>query len=270
MKNNAFILLFLLLLTSCDEKENNAVQKIQTYPMTVGSEWVYDRQMIISQYLSEKSDSIIGMDSFKFIDKVWIEKDTIFNNRIKTSVFKFRQSGISGSTTSSMYKYMDYEGLKIYAYSSEGAYNISAKKSGNSMLSRQLIHKRQMNNRLSTKKGLIIENKPVLEFILPLYEKSAWTSTFPSEVSKLQVDKKVTGSENLKLMGQNFACFKVSWYYLNVPALNGIKMTEWISKEGLMKRLTAYGRENQTNERGEPTGWFETTETLTIKELTLK
>ena len=43
--------------------------------MAIGTEWIYDRQLIIKKYESETSDKIVDTDIYNFTVKVWIDKD---------------------------------------------------------------------------------------------------------------------------------------------------------------------------------------------------
>lgn len=263
MKKNTLILLILIVAISCDE--NDISQKITSYPMAVGSEWIYDRQLVIVTYKSETSDSIIGIDTMKFTNRIWIEKDTFLNKK-KVTVFKSEETGFDEISTT--YKYLDAEGLKTYAYSFDGAMLFISKKEVPARLSHSLFINDQFKNRVHSNGEIIVEHKPTLDIKLPLKQNSTWTYRYPSEINDLQIDKKVIGAEKLNLIGHNFACFKVQWIYLNKPYLISIK--DWISKEGLIKREIIYDRETSANQNGEPIGLFQTTEYLTIKNLIIK
>jgi hypothetical protein len=111
-----------------------------------------------------------------------------------------------------------------------------------------------------------------LDVKLPLDNNSSWTYRYSSETRTLQIDKKVIGNETLSLFGQNFTCFKVSWEYLNDPVFDGIKITDWISEKGLIKRMTIYDRVTLVSQNGEPIidGNAQVIETLVLKELRIK
>lgn len=268
IKRFLFLFTFVAMIISCDKKEDNDLPKVDAYPTSVGTEWTYDRQVIIKKYESEVSDEIIDIDTLVFTVKVWIERDTVLNDTINVKVFKSRENDYSW--TSDQYKYLDNKGLRNYAYSNAGGANVFAKK--NSSLQSAI----DFNNYMSLKNGIlssdeiIFEDKPTLEIKFPLDLTSSWTYILPSETRLLQIDKEVIGTESLTLFGQTFSCFKVSWNYLNDPVYEGISLTEWISEKGLIKRLTIHDRVTFTNANGEPQFYGQFIETLTLKGLKIK
>ncbi len=47
MKKSIFILFGLLAIMGCDENENIEPEKVESYPVSVGKEWVYNRELIM-------------------------------------------------------------------------------------------------------------------------------------------------------------------------------------------------------------------------------
>ncbi len=259
MRQKALIFLVLTAMLSCDDKEKDIVLNISSYPMNIGTEWQYYRQLIINKYESETSNKIIDIDTINFTYKVWIEKDTVLNDTMNVKVFKAQE--IDDNWTSNHYKFLDKDGLKNYAYSNTGA-NVFAKKSS--------YLKSSIDFSELTSDELIFEAKPTLDVKLPLDGNSSWTYRHSTDTRSLQIDKKVIGIESVKLIGQNFDCFKIDWKYLNDPGYEGIKITDWISEKGLIKRLTIQDRVTFTNESGEPLYYGQFIETLTIKSINIK
>ena len=102
--NKAFILFILIALISCDQKENDLAPLVDTYPMAIGTEWTYDRQLILDKYESETSDKIIGTDTFHFVVRVWIDKDTILGT-MPVKAFKCQEEHINSIST--QFKFID-------------------------------------------------------------------------------------------------------------------------------------------------------------------
>jgi hypothetical protein len=258
MKQRALILLTFIAMISCDDKDKDI--NINSYPMNIGTEWIYDRQLIVKKYESETSDKIIDIDTINFTDKVWIDKDTVLNDTMNVKVFRSREN--NNNWTSNEYKFIDNEGLKNYAYSNSEAINVYAK--GKVYL--------KFSNGLGkvASEGIIFIIKPTLDIKLPLDRNSSWTFMKSSDIQELQIDKNVIGTERVNLIGQNFDCFKIEWVYLNEPALEDIKVTDWISEKGLIKRIRNYGRTIISDEDGEPLYFGQLIETMTIKSITIK
>ncbi|MCK5823200.1 MAG: hypothetical protein KAG95_04295 [Bacteroidales bacterium] len=262
------ITIVLLTIIGCDKKTNNTSLKVDTYPINVGTEWIYNRQVIINKYESETSQEIIDRDTINFTRKVWIEKDTILDDTMNVKVFKFQEDDNEWSRKE--YKYIDNEGLKTYAYNINGNANCFAEKSSE-QLKKSIVNFYQQNNLKTShlvKDEIITEDKPTLDIKFPLSNNSSWIYRHPSETRTLQIDKEVIGTESLNLIGQNFSCLKVRWIYLYNSAFNGIEITDWISDKGLIKSLIKNARITLITQNGEPIdGNFQMIETLILKEL---
>lgn len=166
-------------MVSCDDKEKNIVPTVNNYPMNIGTEWVYDRQMLMKKYESETSNEVIGIDTMNFIVKVWIEKDTVLKDTMAVRVFKSQD--IYDNWTSYQYKFFDIEGLKTYAYS--GGAIAFAKKSS--------YLKSSIGFDELTSDEIFFETKPTLDVKLPLDRNSSWTYRHSSDTRALQIDKTV-------------------------------------------------------------------------------
>lgn len=258
MRQKALIFLVLIVMISCDDNEKGIVPNVNSYPMNIGTEWVYDRQMVMKKYESETSNEVIGIDTMNFTIKVWIEKDTVLKDTMAVKVFKSQD--IYNNWTSNEYKFFDKEGLKTYAYS--GGDNIFAKKSS--------YLKSSIGFGELTGDEIYFETKPTLDVKLPLDRNSSWTYKDSSDTRALQIDKTVIGIERVNLIGQNFDCFKIDWTFINDLVFEGIKITDWISEEGLIKRLIILDRVSFTNLHGEHLYYGQSIETITIKSIDIK
>ncbi|MBN2396219.1 MAG: hypothetical protein JXC36_07145 [Candidatus Atribacteria bacterium] len=146
---------------------------IDTYPMAVGTEWTYDRQVIIKKFESETSNNIVDNDTANFTVKVWIEKDTVLNDTMSVKVFKSREN--DNNWTSNQFKYLDNDGLRNYAYSNSGGANVFAKKSSSIKYVLFADIYNNSGNAIITSDDIIFEDKPTLDIQLPLGDNSSWT-----------------------------------------------------------------------------------------------
>lgn len=256
MKLKALIVLVMIAMISCKEKVELNPPYVVSHPMIIGTEWTYNRQVLITKYESETSDNKLEIDTLNFVVKVWIDKDTIFNNDLSVKVFKVSDDGWHWKNE---YKYLDEEGLKTYAYSTSGNADVFGQKYSflkSSMATNELIDG-----------GLKIESPPTLDIKFPLNLSSTWTYRSPSEAGELQIDKTVVGYERIKVNERYHNCYKVEWKYLNDPLFNGIKVTDWISDNGLIKRLTINERVTLVPEVEEPlfNGNIQIIEVLTLE-----
>ena len=262
-----FLLFVLIALISCDKKAIDLNPLVASYPMNIGTEWTYERQMIINKYESIKSDIIIKTDTLHFAENVWIDKDTILNGTMNVTVFKSREVGYN--ITSTAYKFIDSEGLKTFAYSNAGGPTVFAKNYGYlksaSILNSMIEHSNLAGGEIT------FEPKPTLDIKLPLVNNLTWTYRYPTDNKPWQMDKKVVGTENLNLIDQDFTCYKVEYVFKNDSAYYGLNITDWISDQGLIKRISMADRAQLLNENGDPTeNFFQSTEILTLKGIKIK
>lgn len=263
----AYILFVLIALIGCDKKATDLNPLVASYPMTIGTEWTYERQFIINKYESITSDVIIKTDTLHFDEMVWIDKDTILNGMMNVTVFKSREEGYNWTSTS--YKFIDNEGLKTFAYSNAGGPFVFAKKYGYiksaSLLNSIIEHSNHAGDNIT------FESKPTLDIKLPLDINLTWTYRYPTDSKPWQIDKKVLEIENLHLINQDFTCYKLEYIFKNESFNYGTKSTDWISDKGLIKRLTIVDRAQLVDDHGEPTGEFvHSTEILTLKGIKIR
>ena len=74
----------------------------------------------------------------------------------------------------------------------------------------------------------------------------------------------------LKTKSEYFICYKIKYQYLNSDSFKGLERMDWISSQGLIKRLTSSDRFTYITSDGEPLGNFQLIQTLTLKKLTVK
>lgn len=195
MKKNLLILLSCIAILGCD-KNDDLLDKIDSYPIAVGNEWTYKIEIILKEYDSESFDMIINIDTIVAVSNVKVTKDTILNDLVEVKQVRT----IVNNTINYRYVNLDKEGLKEYGYFNQGFNSI------------------------------YIHEIPRLEVKLPLYKNSVWNY---SSNHWGVIEKKVIDSEVLKIDDNDILCFKIQIFN---DAYSIGKIFEWISKEGLIKR----------------------------------
>lgn len=202
-RKNILILLFSIAIIGCDKKENELLDKIDSYPIEIGNEWTYKIESITKEYSSESFDKIINIDTSVAIQYVSVTKDTVLNESIRVRQIKT----VISNTVNYRYVNLDSEGLKEYAYFKQGFNNV------------------------------YIHEIPKLEVKLPLDKDSKWINYYPQGLIDTKIEKKVMGSEVLKIENTDYLCFKIQ---IISDSFSDVKMFEWISKEGLIKTQEIY------------------------------
>ncbi|MEJ2595133.1 MAG: hypothetical protein P8100_08435 [bacterium] len=253
-------------ITSCQKNTAEPDLVINSYPIAAGNEWVYDRQVVIDKQDSLANHKKTDPDTLHFIITVWIEKDTVLNDTMPVTIFKQRVD--DDNRVSIEYNFLDNEGLKNYAYANAGG-NFFPKQYG---ISYFMISHLPIENMALKDDEIFYETPPTLKIKFPLKNKLEWNMREPSPDSpgSFRIDKEVIGMEMLGLGGRKFECLKVQWDITYPPLTHQTDITDWIAKEGLVKRLTITDTAAVTNELGEILYYARLTETLTLKDVNIK
>ena len=244
-----FLLILFMGITACDLKNEGLNLNFDDHPMEVGTFWKYNQQVLVKTYEDENSNTITHVDTFRYDMLIWIDKDTILNDTMNVKAFHTR---VDDKTINSIqYKFLDHEGLKTYAFANPG-YNLYKKaKEPIPLMDIFSFHPRGI--KLNCLQGdIYIEENPPLDIQYPLVQYGTWVYRHPRENYPLQINKKVIGAENLKINGEFYSCFKIRWEYLNDTLFDGIKITDWVGKQGLIKSEIIQERITVTTLEGEP------------------
>lgn len=266
---NAIAIPVLLFIAGCDDGQNRPGE-ITGYPVSPGTEWTYDRQVSWIGQNDDPAGDDVYIDSVRRVLDVRIEKDTILNDTMPVVIF--RSLEVESGLYHVDYKYIDDEGLKTYARSnsSDPFFTI---RHGRNLESLRLNP--GMNSRMEAffkySKGsgtIFIENPPLLDIQFPLGENSSWIYRNPTEGRELKIEKYVAGRERLNVKGGDFDCYKIKWEYLYDERFNGMEVTEWIAREGLIKIQMVIDSLTLTKPSGETVAeGARYTDTYTLKKL---
>ena len=260
LNKQIFLVLAAIAMISCDNNPTDN-SRLNYYPMIVGSTWTYDRMMINNYYKSPTSDIIERSDTLSFEGTTWIEKDTIIN-KSKVMVFKTKENDFFQSVTTTNYQFMDNYGLKLVGYSYGGSMLSGSSQNGFIKPTFQASTDGKMNSKSRVNSGVYVYNTPILSVKYPLTIGSEWTSE-----TSFKIDKKVIGMDTLHINGHDYVCFKILWKY---PEGYTFNVTEWIAKEGILKREVNPGITFITDEHGNNLIKIASKELMTIKSVSIK
>lgn len=233
------IFVSLTILASCKKTESDP-NCINELPNSIGTEWIYEKTTIVNKLESELTRSIIDSDTIKTMITLKIESDSLFNGSIIAKQYTVTDTGFK--TRSVDYLYGDSEGLKNIA-SSDNRSILS--------VNPNILNTYKLNaipnidnqsvtgvNRWDINKGSIIQNSThYLEIQLPLNRNSNWDYLISPN---LTINKKVVSFENTDTDLGVFNCYKIEISFIS-KLYNDIKVFDWISKEGLIKRTIDHG-----------------------------
>lgn len=270
MKNLNWISIFLicLLLRSCNDFEELLNFSIDTYPMTAGTEWTYERNVTIIKYETDSAKRSSGTETFNNTIIVRIIGDTILNDTMPVTEFYSWDKDSSQNHTD--YKFIDNEGLKTYAYTLDGGSLVLA---GPNDLSGGCFNYMPLQGTRLKKSSLvykdtIYEKPPVLDVQLPLEKGGYWTyrNGGTGNSGWFPIDKSVEGTDRIRANKNVFTCLKVKLIH---PNYSGIpyEITDWISESGLIKRMTIGKRVQISDINGEYNYYADFTEIIELTEL---
>ncbi len=265
------LLLFLLytFLISCDKNDHVNFAKIESYPTTIGTEWNYLSVSVLKIFESSSLEKIKDYDTLIFNIKVKIEKDTLLNDTMNVKQYSSRAE--EADFTSMEYFFVDSDGLKAYAYSNP-TLHVFVKKYSFTYRKLNLLSP-GINNpeAVSTEENdfTVYQPFPRLNLKLPLELNSKWTYVNPYEPMNLQIDKEIIGQEVIKINNTSYNCYKIQWIYIDNIFFDGIKIFDWISKEGLIKRQAIYEPTIFTSGEDDVITYGQVTETITLKDVHL-
>ncbi len=246
------------MIISCD-KEKTDLDKIDSYPIGIGSEWLYD--------YSGKFYTASGEEKKLHSEiRVKIEKDTVLNDTMNVLIFRAYDSYSEHISTE--YLFMDSEGLKNYAYENPGR-NVFARNLPDNVLLHQAFNP-SIKKKSTIGDDIFYEAIPRLHIPFPLNADSKWTYLHATERLDWQIDKEAIGKERISLNGNDYNCLKIKWIYVKSCLSSPPEITDWISKEGLVKRLTLIKNGTLVDEYGQEIGNADMTEELVVKEIRLK
>ncbi len=270
MKKNVISLLLIgFLIQSCKD-EKTTPDKLTSVPMNVGSEWTYEKELIIKKFESETSDKVIDIDTVRSIFKVLISKDTVLRDSI--AVKEFITNEIGSQVLSRQYLKLDKDGLKLFAYNNGSITLFKKKKSANAFINLMInsisIDPIIINETLSD--TLYFYQTPRLVIKLPISVNDRWTYASPTFPLNIQIDKEVIGYESVKTASGTFSCYKIRYKYSNSDTFSGIEWYDWISNKGLIKRQIINERVTLITAEDENLGNCQLLENIIVKEMKIK
>ncbi len=227
-----FFLFLLIVATGCDEKPSGPEFTIGSYPLNKGNHWTYLSETTLVPLDTVPLPADIPLHQSSTIE-VYVEKDTV----LKDTAFVKKVVAESGGFTSIQFSYPDEEGLKTLAYYQAGI-DAFAKKSTRPFPGIPIAGLMPLMFDPSGEwtEEIYFNNPPRLDLKLPLTSGLSWTYFKNSEGSYL-INKSVSAEENIIVSGHRYHCFRISYEYVQGPVDGAhIRINEWISREGLIKR----------------------------------
>lgn len=226
MKNIYKLILFAIVNSSCSSSNQN-IEPEFTYPMGVGSKWVYSNKTVI---LEDEANLYPKNVIDTTTRTVQIEKDSVINDTLTVKVFSTKRNVPKLSSYELNLKYIDKQGVRSYATIGVVVpQQISTPKNKDFMNAfvDKNIHLTQGKNGLET--------PPTLEYKLPYKVGNTWAYRDGTDASGYYITKTIVGKETVTIKGKAFDCFKIEWKYIRQIGEVDIIVREWLSEIGLVK-----------------------------------
>lgn len=220
-------LVVLGILTCACSSSNQNVDPTFTYPMGVGSKWVYSFKTVIL----EDEGNLYPKNVIDTTTRtVQIEKDSVINDTLTVKVFSTKRNIPNLSLYDQQLKYIDKQGVRGYANNAIMIpQQISTPKSKDFMniFLNKNFHLTQGTNG--------IEMPPTLEYQLPYKVGNTWAYRDGTGALGYYITKTITGRETIMIKNEALDCYKIEWKYIRKIGETDIIVREWLSKIGLVK-----------------------------------
>jgi len=251
-------------LVGCDsDSDKNRPDMEFDYPLTIGSSWQYER--IFSVFFDEEAHAN-GLTDLVFNSVGSVEimgSEVLFDN---IEVYDFASSLTEEDNqprlSNSYYNY-DNNSLICYGYINSGLldpksnnvkkyYNFDNKKFSNPQEIISYLESGLVRNELSKDDSIYYD--PAKCYVFPLYEDQEWN--YRNSDDSWKIVKTVIGKEKVEVPAGKFDCWKIQWSYPESSWVNDIEYYEYVSQEGVVKRVIELRNSTITDEDGNDIGSY--------------
>jgi len=251
--------LALLSVAGCDNdnNNNNNADMDFDYPLAIGNSWQYDRIFSVFYDSTAHSNGMID-EVYNGVGSVEIMGSELLFDNIEVYDFasSLSEEGHQPYLSNSYYNY-DETSLIRYGYidgsilnpKSDGKkvfYNFDNKKFNNPQEMVAYLENGLVRN--SQAKNDTLYYDPVKCFVYPMSEDLEWNYRVHNDVSVIK--KTVLGIEEVDVPAGKFECWKIESTYSDSVINDEIDFFEYVSQEGLVKRVIEYSNIEITDEDG--------------------
>jgi hypothetical protein len=277
------LLLFCFQFINCEQSKNpiGNLYSDFIYPIEIGNSWEYDRTFILFNFRPDSIKHLISMsDTFKTYSSTEIRNKEMLKDSMLT--YQFIESMVEDTATFTGEYYYSNQADGLYLYAYEGASH-TLPKSGvsNKIIFRGLYFNQvqEITNYLTSfdygrilfVDSLNYENPPLQIIKYPLKEGLQWT--LRETGNPFRLDRIILSEEIIQVSVGEFDCIKIQ----NLYDLNGdnnwdedIMYTDYLSNEGLIKRVIYIKDLKLTDFSGQVIGEFDTIDESILKSFILK
>lgn len=226
MKNIYKLIVLAIVNSSCSSSNQN-IEPEFTYPMGVGSKWVYSFKTVILEDEGNLYPKNVIDTTTRTIK---IEKDSVINDTLTVKVFSIKRNIPNLSSYDQELKYIDKQGVRGYATNAimiPQQINTPNKKDFmNTFIDKNINLTQGING---------IETPPTLEYQLPYKVGNTWAYRDGTGSLGFYITKTIVGREMVTIKGKAFDCYKIEWKYIRKIGDGDIIIREWLSEIGLVK-----------------------------------
>jgi hypothetical protein len=241
MKSFSFLTLIvlplLLTFTSCEllEQDGNVISEpnhyIQTYPLAIENEWVYERYRIGEIFNAEKQEYTI--DTAKITTVVTrVEKDTILDGNIHVKKLTTYES--ESQLHDVTYVAIVDNKLITYAYAGygNGIFAFAKTGSSNNLFLLPFTYQPPSGKAYKEQNSIYFLDPPVINLKFPIKVGQQWIfQSLHDEV----IHKKVKTKEKLETKAGIFTCAQLT-YHADFIDPEDFETIDYVANEGLIKR----------------------------------
>jgi hypothetical protein len=268
-KKNVWVLQIIILAVICIigcESENNKPNMDFIYPLAVGNSWQYDMIYALDFDSLATSNGFIDTTYYSTGSVEIITNEIIFDS---LEVYNFATTLTETGNVFTGNEYYNNNNNCLFCYGYINPSMITPKSNKN--LAFIIFDNKKFNNVREIvdyiERGIIkndyskndsIYYDPVKCLEYPLREDSQWI--YRTSNNPWRIDKTIIGLENIDVPAGQFNCWKIQWTFPESSWINDIEFYDFISQDGLIKRVIEFKNTECIDEFGNFIGYLNSTE----------
>lgn len=268
-KKNVLVLQIIILAVICIigcENDNDKPNMDFIYPLAIGNSWQYDMIFTLDFDSLATSNGLIDTTHYSTGSVEIITNEIIFDS---LEVYNFETTLTETGNAFTGNEYYNNNDNCLFCYGYTQGYMITPKTNNNFAFiifdEKKFNDVREVFNYLE--KGIIVDEyskddsiyyDPVKTLEYPLEEDKQWM--YRTSNNPWRIDKTIIGKENIDVPAGNFNCWKIQWTYPESSWNDNIEFYDFISQDGLIKRVIEFKNSECIDELGNFIGYLNSTE----------
>ena len=253
MRNQIYVftlMIFVIFIMSCSTESNSHTDWEFEYPLTIGNNWQYNS---IYEIDYDENCEALGYQDKSITGEATVQISSFETILDSLNVFNFETTYIEEDILNHSKEYYNKSNNSFICYAYDNSENFTPKNNNKKI-------KFKFNDKLYDniqqiftilQKGYDVYDKnsivydPSISLQYPFEINNKWISRQSNNPWK--VEKEIIGKKRISLPAGEFDCWEIQWTFPESDWNNDIDFRDYVSKEGLIKRIINYNNIEVTN-----------------------